>query len=136
MYGYDEFSIEDNSFDESFYIETTKPLLMKEGFSNDVDCLIKEDETNEQLRLKFTKSCNMNNHLIYSNNKLKKMVQNGYDEFMDLQNHTYIIYILLFIAIVILVYQRVSISELIHCVRILKLQGRSVDLNAPVSLGR
>jgi membrane-bound ClpP family serine protease len=133
MYGYDEFSIEDNSFDESYYIETTKPLLMKEGLEDGVDSLLKSDECNEQLKYKFIQCAKVNKYLTQDNNKLKKIVNNGYNEFLDLQNHTYIIYLLLFIAVIILVYQRVSIGELMHCVRILKYQHHGpVDLNAPL----
>jgi len=134
MYGYDEYSLDDNSYDESYYIETTKPLLLKEGFDNNVETLLEQDESNEQLKYKFVQCAKTNKYIAYENNKLKKIVRNGYNEFMELQNHTYIIYLLLFIAILTLVYQRVTIGELIQCVRILKLQGRSIDLNAPLRI--
>ena len=47
MYGYDSFKFVDDSFDESFYLESVRPLTNIENFDNVVDDLIQNKEFTE-----------------------------------------------------------------------------------------
>ncbi len=132
MYGYDEYTLDDNLYDDYFYVETTKPLFVKESFDNATNALLTEDESSEELRKKYTKCVHANHGLKHQGNRLKNMVKDSYDEFLELQTHTHILYMLLFIAIIIIINQKINLGNLQHCVDILKLQHTNIDMNAPL----
>lgn len=135
MYGYDQFTPEENSYDDYFYVETTKPLYLKESFDNHAEFLVDQDDTAEDLKKKFSRCASVNHQLKHRCDRLQKIVKDSYDEFLELQTHTYILYMLIFIAVIIIVNQKINIDNLRHCLDILKLQNRrGLDLNAPIAV--
>lgn len=138
MYGYDSFQFEDNSFDESFYLESIKPLTNVENFDNVIDDLVQgrsnteNTESNMFLKNKYIETLNSTKYLSASCDKLKKIISHKYDENYYLKNQLYIFYILLFISILVIISQKISCNNLKQIIYILKLNSKSLDPNAPV----
>lgn len=139
-YGYDSFHFEDNSFDESFYLESVKPLANIENFDNVIDNLVQNKEytsnteSNMFLKNKYIDTLNTTKHLSSSCDKYKKIIKYKYDENYYLNNQLYIFYVLLFISILVIIFQKISCNNLKQIIYILKLNSKSLDPNAPVKM--
>lgn len=138
MYGYDSFKFEDDSFDESFYLESVKPLNNVENFDNLVNGLIQDNsctdstESNIFLKNKYIDTLNATKYLSATCDKYKKIISYKYDENYYLKNQLFIFYILIFISILVVVSQKISCNNLKQIIYILKLNSKSIDPNAPV----
>lgn len=138
MYGYDSFNFEDNSFDESFYLESIKPLTNVENFDNLVDDLIQNNtctdstESNIFLKNKYIDTLNSTKYLSATCDKYKKIISLKYDENYYLKNQLFIFYILIFISIMVIISQKISCNNLKQLIYILKINNKSFDPNAPV----
>lgn len=138
MYGYDSFKFEDDSFDESFYLESVRPLTNIENFDNVVDDLIQNRELTEStesnmfLKNKYIETLNSTKYLSATCDKYKKIINFKYDENYYLKNQLYIFYILLFVSILVIASQKISCNNLKQIIYILKLNSNSIDPNAPV----
>lgn len=138
MYGYDSFQFEDNSFDESFYLESIKPLTNVENFDNLIDDLIQNKsstentESNMFLKNKYIETLSATKYLSSSCDKYKKILKHTYDENYYLKNQLYVFYVLLFISILVIMSQKISCNNLKQIIYILKLNSKSLDPNAPV----
>jgi len=139
-YGYDSFTFGDNSFDESFYLESIKPLTNIENFDNLVDDLVQNNtysegtESNMFLKRKYIDSLNSTKYLSSSCDKYKKIIKYKYDENIYLNNQLYIFYVLLFVSILVIMSQKISCNNLKQIIYILKLNSKSIDPNAPTKL--
>ena len=139
MYGYDSFNFEDESFDESFYLESMKPLNNVENFDNLIDDLVKNrpvesTESNLFLKDKYIGTLNTNKYLSSSCDKYKKIINHKYDENFYLKNQLYIFYVLLFISILVIISQKISCNNLKQIIYILKLNSKSLDPHAPIKM--
>jgi hypothetical protein len=138
MYGYDSFKFEDDSFDESFYLESVKPLTNVENFDNLVDDLIQNNSSSEStesnifLKNKYIDTLNSTKYLSATCDKYKKIISFKYDENYYLKNQLFIFYILIFISIMVIVSQKISCNNLKQLIYILKINNKSFDPNAPV----
>lgn len=138
MYGYDSFKFEDDSFDESFYLESVKPLNNVENFDNLVNGLIQDNsctdstESNIFLKNKYLDTLNATKYLSTTCDKYKNIISYKYDENYYLKNQLFIFYILIFISILVIVSQKISCNNLKQIIYILKLNSKSIDPNAPV----
>jgi hypothetical protein len=138
MYGYDSFTFEDDSFDESFYLESVRPLTSVENFDNAIDDLIQNKEFTENsesnmfLKKKYIETLNSTKYLSTTCDKYKKIINFKYDENYYLKNQLYIFYILLFVSILVIASQKISCNNLRQVIYILKLNSKSIDPNAPV----
>ena len=137
MYGYDSFKFEDDSFDESFYLESVKPLTNIENFDNVVDDLMQNKEFTEStesnmfLKKKYIETLNSTKYLSSTCDKYKKIINFKYDENYYLKNQLYIFYILLFVSILVIASQKISCNNLKQIIYILKLNSKSIDPEAP-----
>jgi hypothetical protein len=138
MYGYDSFKFDDDSFDESFYLESVKPLTSVENFDNVVDDLIQNKdftestESNMFLKNKYIETLNSTKYLSATCDKYKKIINFKYDENYYLKNQLYIFYILLFVSILVIASQKISCNNLRQIIYILKLNNKNIDPNAPI----
>jgi hypothetical protein len=138
MYGYDSFKFVDDSFDESFYLESVRPLTNIENFDNVVDDLIQNKEFTEStesnmfLKNKYIETLNSTKYLSATCDKYKKIINLKYDENCYLKNQLYIFYILLFVSILVIASQKISCNNLKQIIYILKLNSKSIDPNAPI----
>jgi hypothetical protein len=138
MYGYDSFKFVDDSFDESFYLESVRPLTNIENFDNVVDDLIQNKEFTEStesnmfLKNKYIETLNSTKYLSATCDKYKKIINLKYDENYYLKNQLYIFYILLFVSILVIASQKISCNNLKQIIYILKLNSKSIDPNAPI----
>jgi hypothetical protein len=138
MYGYDSFKFVDDSFDESFYLESVRPLTNIENFDNVVDDLIQNKEFTEStesnmfLKNKYIETLNSTKYLSATCDKYKKIINLKYDENYYLKNQLYIFYILLFVSILVIASQKISCNNLKQIIYILKLNSKNIDPNAPI----
>ncbi len=139
-YGYDSFRFEDDSFDESFYLESIKPLTNVENFDNMIDALVQDKsytentESNIFLKNKYIETLNSTKYLSSSCDKYKKIIKYKYDENYYLKNQLYIFYVLLFISILVIMSQKITCNNLKQIIYILKLNSKSLDPNAPAKM--
>lgn len=139
-YGYDAFNFEDDFFDESFYLESMKPLTNVENFDNVINDLVHDNtqttntESNIFLKNKYIDSLNEGRYLSLSCNKYKKIIDHKYEENYYLKNQLHIFYILLFISILVIISQKINCNNLKQLIYILKLNSKSLDPNAPAKM--
>jgi len=150
-YGYDYYTSNDSiGFDESYYTEMTKPLFKKESFDNMIDSIIDFNIHDVQLNAKKseTEKNNMNsenddlknrllntsNHFTQTCGKYKHLLKQKYHETMQLNNQLTMFYLLLFISILLIIYQKMSINNLKQLVYIMRINTKyGYDINAPIS---
>jgi len=130
-YGYDYYTIPDEfTYDESFYKETIKPLKKKENFENEINNILFDDEEDDSRKsymnkLYLNKILNDKQNILEDlSNKCqyyKKLAYNKYRETIDLKNQIFIFYILLFISIVIIIYQKMNITNMKNILYILEI---------------
>lgn len=140
-YGYDYFTIpNDLNYNESFYTETIKPLKQKENFDNEINNILLDDEDDlENPKKNYMNRLYLNKILsdkqsLFDNisNKCqyyKKLSYHKYKEAADLKNQMFVFYILLFISIIIIIYQKMSINNMKNILYILEiaLQKKMTD---------
>ena len=145
MYGYDSFSFDDNTFDESYYLETLKPITKVENFDNIIDGIMNSandanikasNENNiniDNLKDRYINNLNTTKYLSSTCNKYKKIIKDKFDENYYLKNQLHIFYFLLFISILVIISQKISCNNLHQIIYILKLNSGMPDLSAPIS---
>ena len=146
MYGYDSFSFDDNTFDESYYLETLKPIAKVENFDNVIDGIMNNvNEANAKsnnennidinnIKGKYINNLNTTKYLSSTCNKYKKIIKDKFDENYYLKNQINIFYFLLFISILVIISQKISCNNLHQIIYILKLNSKSIDTGAPLSI--
>lgn len=122
-YGYDYYIPNDSlEFDDSYYLETVKPYNKIENFDNDIEYLLSnEDEKNISVYKSLLEKKNDLCNVIYNRyNKCKQLVQKQFEENKMLNNQIYMFYIFLFIAIMVIIFQRININNLQQIIYLLK----------------
>lgn len=130
-YGYDYFTIpEALNYDESFYTETIKPLKKKENFDNEINNILFDDDELENPKRNYMNKLYLNkifndkqNLLENISNKCeyyKKLAYHKYRETVELKNQIFVFYILLFISIIIIIYQKMSLNNMKNILYILE----------------
>ena len=124
-YGYDTFVLDD-TFDESFYTETANSLGHREQINNKVESLISggEDSLISCACDELKKTCD----------KYQYILKNKFDEIALLKNKEFIFYILLFIAICIILSQRMTNNNLQQLIYILKLNSQFNPMNNTIKI--
>jgi hypothetical protein len=127
-YGYDYYQpLELQEYDESFYTEMMGPLKSKENFDNEIDDILEEIEPNAYNNKRY----NLQNYLLKRNeiynkvsnqcNHYKVLLSRKYKELYEKNNQLFMFYILLFISIIIIIYQKISIQNMSNLIYILKM---------------
>lgn len=127
-YGYDYYQpLELQEYDESFYTEMMGPLKSKENFDNEIDDILEEIEPNDYNNKKY----NLQHYLLKRNeiynkvsnqcNHYKLLLKHKYKELYEKNNQLFMFYILLFISIIIIIYQKISIQNMSNLIYILKM---------------
>lgn len=112
-YGYDAYVLDDNYYTDSFYndmvnsiqIKNTEPEK-KEGFAGRVSTMA---------------NCKCN-YLIQKVNQCQKVIYDKTTEILEMKSQLYIFYILLIVAVLIIINQRMTINTLNQFLYIMKLQ--------------
>jgi hypothetical protein len=139
-YGYDYFTIpSDLNYDESFYTETIKPLKQKENFDNEINNILLDDDELDPTKRNYMNKFYLNKILSDKQSLLenisnkceyyKKLSYHKYKEAADLKNQMFVFYILLFISIIIIIYQKMSLNNMKNILYILEigLQKKMTD---------
>jgi hypothetical protein len=137
-YGYDYFQppppIE---FDESFYKEMVYPIKRKEAFNNDLENIL--EEIDEDLNNNSSNQLNYYNKLLNQKNSMynnisnqclyyKQLINHKYRELYKKNNQIFIFYILLFIAIIVIIYQRMSIENMSNLLYMLRMSNKDIPI--------
>jgi hypothetical protein len=121
MFGYDYYLTPE--YDESYYIETIKPMQNKEKFNNLVDNIINNDEEDiTVLQNKCNQKESMCNTLVHHCNKYKQIIYGKSMELKNVNMQLFLFYILLFVAVFIILYQRVNVANMKQLIYILEMQ--------------
>ena len=141
-YCYDYFQLPPPiEFDDSFYKEMVYPIKKKEVFNNELEDILEEidDDLNKSssqtnnynkqyynqiLNKKNSMYNNLSNQCIY----YKQLLNHKYQEIYKKNNEIFIFYILLFIAIIVIIYQRMSIENMSNLLYILKISVKDMQI--------
>jgi hypothetical protein len=117
-YGYDYFNGSDLiDYDESFYTEMMKPMKTKENFENEIDEILEEIEPQQYNKSNYMQQYinkknvilnNLNNQCKYYKHALRQK----YNEVLEKNNQLFMFYIIIFISILIIVYQKISMQTM------------------------
>lgn len=141
-YGYDYFQppppIE---FDETFYKEMVYPIKRKEAFNNDLENILDEidddlnntqNQSNYYNKMYFNKMLNQKNTLCNNLSSqcsyYKQLLNHKYQELYKKNNQIFIFYILLFIAILVIIYQRMSIENMSNLLYMLRISSKDFQM--------
>lgn len=127
----------DGNFDENYYLELSKPPIKSSSFANVVDDLLASEEhsqNNSLLKSQFIESAQLNNHLQSRCNHYRYIIKKNNDELNTLNNQLYILYVLIFIAILLIITQKISYANLEQIYKIVRLNKKFYDPNAPVAV--
>lgn len=141
-YGYDYFQppppIE---FDETFYKEMVYPIKRKEAFNNDLENILDEidddlnntqNQSNYYNKMYFNKMLNQKNTLCNNLSSqcsyYKQLLNHKYQELYKKNNQIFIFYILLFIAILVIIYQRMSIENMSNLLYMLRMSSKDFQM--------
>lgn len=129
MYGYDQFSVDDITYDD-YYSDNALNTNSKESFSNNVNQLLYNEDYEDNMKYKLFNSINTNKKLNNVCGRYKEILHYKSKELQDLQSHTYMLYILIIIAVLVIVNQKMSINSLYQLIYILKLNTTNPELRS------
>ncbi len=124
-YGYDAFVLDDNYYNDSFYNDMVNSIQIK---NNDSQFVQKKEEG-------FVDRVNCKcNYLIQKVNKCQRIIYEKTSEIMEMKSQLYIFYILLIVAVVIIINQRMTINTLNQFLYIMKLQPGQTSVTGSAEL--
>jgi hypothetical protein len=142
-YGYDYFQPPPPvEFDETFYKEMVYPIKRKEAFNNDLENILDEidddlnntqqSQSNYYNKMYFNKMLNEKNTLCNNLSSqcsyYKQLIHHKYQELYKKNNQIFIFYILLFIAILVIIYQRMSIENMSNLLYMLRMSSKDFQI--------
>lgn len=112
-YGYDAYVLDDNYYTDSFYNDMVNSIQIKNT----------EPEKKEGFvgRVSTMANCKCN-YLIQKVNQCQRVIYDKSSEILEMKSQIYIFYILLIVAVVIIINQRMTINTLNQFLYIMKLQ--------------
>lgn len=120
-FGYDYFQYADSlNYDDEFYTEMMKPVNRKENFNNEINDILDEincnemnnSNNNDSMQRYMYKQRSTMNQLNNNCEYYKFLLRKKYKEVIEKNNQIFIFYILLFISIIIIIYQKISLMNI------------------------